>query len=85
MEFIGWIGAICFSVCGVPQALMAYKNKHANGLSDSFLWLWWTGELATLIYTIPLEALPLIVNYLFNIMCINIIIFYKYFGKNRIK
>lgn len=77
VDIIGWIGAICFSVCAAPQAYKSYKEKSSEGISILFLGLWYVGELFTLMYvSLTTAQLPLIVNYVFNIICILIIIYY---------
>lgn len=32
-EFIGWIGSMLFAFCGLPQAIHAFKHKHADGMT----------------------------------------------------
>jgi uncharacterized protein with PQ loop repeat len=77
LEIIGWIGAIAFAVCGAPQAWQSYKTKTAEGVSSLFLYLWLIGEIATIIYVIPKGHLPLLFNYLANLVFISIILYYK--------
>jgi uncharacterized protein with PQ loop repeat len=77
LEFIGWIGAIAFAICGLPQAIASHKQGHSNGISSFFLALWIIGELCTLTYIIPNKQYPLIFNYVFNIIFTLIILWYK--------
>ena len=79
IEAIGWIGGICFSLCGLPQVLQCYRQKHAHGINMHFILLWLVGELLTLIYVIgsKIYSAPLIVNYVFNIMLICVILYYR--------
>lgn len=44
-QILGWIGAICFIVCAVPQAVLCIKQGHTKGLSLWFLLLWFIGEV----------------------------------------
>lgn len=76
--YIGWVGSILFSICAVPQAYTCYKQKHANGLSGVFIWMWFWGEILTIIYVWPSKNMPLLFNYIFNLACLLIIIYYKY-------
>lgn len=78
LELIGWIGGILLAICGIPQAYKSLKQGHSTGISASFLWLWFWGEVLVLIYVVPQLLYPLIFNYLFNIMIIGIILWYKY-------
>ena len=77
MEIIGWIGSICFAVCGIPQALQCYKTGHSRGLSWGFLMLWFIGELFTIAYVLPKMDIPLLFNYGFNLAVLLIILRFK--------
>lgn len=78
MIHIGWIGNILLSICGIPEAYLAYKRGHARGVSISFLAMWYLGEIFTFAYIASdVESVPLLVNYTVNIIAISIIIYYK--------
>lgn len=79
MEIFGWIGSALFAVCGLPQALQSYKDKHSNGLNWFFLLAWFFGELFTLAYIYPKADYPLIANYLINLIFLAVILWYKIF------
>jgi uncharacterized protein with PQ loop repeat len=83
LEIIGWIGSALLALCGIPQALKAYKEKHANGVDWTFLAMWGIGEILTLVYVFPKWHLPLIFNYVFNIIAIGIIVYYKIGGSKN--
>ena len=78
IEVVGWVGAICFSICALPQAYKTWKIKHADDLSALFLWLWTIGEVCMLVYVWPRQDWPLIVNYVFNLVCLIVILYYKW-------
>ena len=72
-EVLGWIGAILFCLCGIPQAVKAYRTRRTTDLSWLFLWMWFGGEIATIVYIIYTNIKmhemqwSLITNYVFNI------------------
>ena len=75
---LGWIGSICLSFCGLPQAIHSIKVGNSDGLTYSFLMLWTIGELFTLkavALDIPLNYL--IFNYVSNLVFLSIIWYYK--------
>jgi uncharacterized protein with PQ loop repeat len=78
LELIGWIGAICFAICGLPQCLKSVSDGHSDGIAWGFLILWFTGEVFTLIYVLPKMDWPLIFNYACNLIFVGIIIRYKF-------
>lgn len=80
IEFLGWIGALCLGMCAIPQAIHSWRTKSSAGLSLVFLLLWIGGEVATLAYILLTTVqLPLIVNYVINLVCLLIIL--KYYKK----
>ena len=80
-EIFGWVGAILFAVCAVPQAWMSYKQGHSDGISSYFIWSWFIGELCMIVYTVHLFSVPLLVNYTLNALLLLVIIRYKYFPR----
>lgn len=80
IELFGWLAAACFSLCGLPQAVKCFKEKHATGVSWGFLWLWIFGEIFATIYVLPRRDYPLLLNYFLNFVLICIILYYKFKG-----
>lgn len=81
IELAGWLSAIMFSLCSIPQAYHCYREKSAKGIDGLFLFLWIGGEVAGLIYSIGLDLLPLFFNYGLNLVGTGIILYY--FVKDR--
>ena len=77
MGFIGWVGALALGLCAIPMAWGVHKAGNASSFSALSLGLWLTGEIATIIYILPLGKEPLLVNYLANTICTLVIIKYK--------
>ena len=82
MEIIGWIGTICFAICGLPQALQCYRDGHAKGLSWSFLLLWFGGEVFTITYLWPKQDWVLLTNYCLNFVSLIFMLRYKIWERN---
>jgi uncharacterized protein with PQ loop repeat len=76
-EILGWLGSICLALCGVPQAIMSYKDRHSHGISWGFLILWAFGELFALAYVYDKLDLPLLLNYAVNILIVGVILYFK--------
>lgn len=81
METIGWLGAMLFAICGLPQAYQSIKDKHSKGLNWFFLLAWFGGEILTIIYVFPKMDLPLLANYFINMIFLLIMLYYKLFPK----
>lgn len=81
LEAIGWIGALCFAICAIPQAWQSYQNGTSDGINLGFLALWFTGEVLTLIYVLPSKSWPLVFNYVGNILALLVIIKFKLFPR----
>jgi len=77
METVGWIGAVLFAICGLPQAWQCYHDGHSRGLNWFFLAAWLGGEILTIIYIWPKRDYPLLFNYLLNLVFLGVMIRYK--------
>ena len=73
LQTIGWLGSIFLAICGLPQAILSYKQGHSNGISLGFLLLWTLGEIFTLIYIAPTLDGPLLFNYISNLIFLSVI------------
>jgi len=80
IRIIGWIGAICFGLSVLPEAVLTVERGEANAYSPIFLALWLIGELCSLAYACaarPIKPfIPIIANYIFNLICLIIILIY---------
>lgn len=83
MEVVGWIGAICLALCGIPLARKTIVDGHADGVDLSFLLLWTVGEILGLIYVLALGSWPLIANYVVNVLACIVILRYKVGGRDE--
>lgn len=85
MDGVGIIGALLLAFCGLPQALKSIRDGHSLGISHWFVWMWFWGEIFTLLYVYQKHGfdIPLFTNYFMNILVILIIIKYKYFPSCR--
>lgn len=83
VEILGWIGAACFSLCGLPQLILTVKAGNADGVSLGFLVLWITGEASMGSFMLLTGAMQpqLAVNYIVNIVGILLILKYKVFPR----
>lgn len=68
VDLVGWLGAAFLAICSFPQTLKNIKEGSARNLSPYFIWLWFAGELLTLIYIfISNFSWPLFFNYSLNL------------------
>ena len=75
MEVIGWIGGIFLSLCAVPEMLRAIKDKQCY-IGHGMLFCGVLVKFAYLSTSLKLWRMHMI-NYLFNIICISILYYYK--------
>jgi hypothetical protein len=76
LDIVAWTGALLLGLCAVPELIHSIE-KGTNDSSWAFLTMWIGGELCLLIYVLPKKEYPLIFNYLFNILLISGLIYYK--------
>lgn len=80
INFLGWVGALCFAFSAVPQAYQCYRQKHANGISWGFLLLWLMGEICMVTYSISNFNVIFLTNYTINLALLFVIGYYKVYG-----
>lgn len=80
INFLGWLGSLCFAFSAIPQAYQCYKQKHAHGISWGFLSLWATGEVCMTVYASSPFNLILLTNYTINFVLLMLIGYYKVYG-----
>ncbi len=78
MVFIGWIGSIMLSICGLPQAWESFRTKNSNGISWGFILLWLFGEIFALLYVVHKQEYPIIFNCILNTLIVSVIFYYKW-------
>mgnify|MGYP007100173350 CR=1 FL=1 len=76
MDIIGFIGSFLLTFCGIPELIRTIKHNKCY-VGWTFLLMWFIGEVLMLIYVIPKNDLPLLLNYLFNSVLLSILVFYK--------
>jgi len=77
---LGWLGALAYSVCAIPQAVQCWRRGHGNGLSAGMLWVWLVGGVSMLI-AIPLQCgwVPwLLVSYTGNTAALLVVMRYRF-------
>tara|TARA_R110002020_G_scaffold373294_1_gene584731 strand:+ start:345 stop:587 length:243 start_codon:yes stop_codon:yes gene_type:complete len=76
MKTIGWLSAILLATCGIPELIKAINgNKIEAGWE--LLIMWFLGEVFGLIYVMPLNKTPLVLNYMFNTIVVGALIYFK--------
>ena len=86
MDTIGWVGNSLLAICGLPQALKSFKNGHSKGISYLFLWSWYIGEWLAFMYHLGVsDKYPQILNYVFNLVFITIVIWFRHFERKETK
>jgi len=80
---MGWLGSICLALCGVPQAIQSYQDKHSHGISWGMLLLWAFGECFALTYVFNKLDMPMVMNYGINIFVVALMLYYKIYPKQN--
>ena len=76
IESFGFTGGIMLSICSVPEAIKSYREKRCD-IGWGMLLLWLFGEIGLLVYETKTMAMPRLINYLLNLICILVLVFYK--------
>lgn len=81
LEAMGWIGAVCLTLCGLPQVYTTLKTKTTKGLSLGMLLTWHIGGVLTGIYILFTSGQgPLLFNYGLNTLVTTtlLVLYYRY-------
>ena len=76
IEGFGLAGGIMLSICSVPEAVKSYREKRCD-IGWGMLLLWLGGEVGLLVYEVKTMAIPRLINYFLNLLCILVLFFYK--------
>lgn len=76
-ECVGWVGSVLLAFCGLPQAIESWRRGSSEGVAWGFLVMWGFGEIFALAYVIQKFDIPLIFNYLANLLFLAVIVRYK--------
>jgi len=83
IESLGILGSVLLALCGLPMLLKALKDKHVDGVSLGFLWMWFLGEVFVFVYVYFTSMdYILLANYGLNVIVIGKIMLIKYGGSN---
>jgi len=74
---VGWLAAFFLAVCGVPQAILSFKQGHSRGISWGLLNMWALGEFFMFIYILPMASPQLICTSIVNLAAVSIILYFK--------
>jgi uncharacterized protein with PQ loop repeat len=79
-ELIGYLGAFLLSFCSIPQIIKTIRTKDVKSFDILYLYMWFFGIVFMLVYVLFSKEilLPLIMNYLINIICVSVLLVYYY-------
>jgi len=72
LNLFGFLGALFFSICAIPQVVQVWKTQDTKSISLSFIILWILGEVFMWLYVIlqnvetSIIQWPLHINYFMN-------------------
>lgn len=74
---IATLGSLLLALCGLPEAISAYKTKKCT-LGWPMLLMWLGGEILLIVYALQTAQYPLLLNYVANVVFLAIMIRYKF-------
>lgn len=83
---IGYIAMAFLMLAGIPQAYRIYKQGHAQGVSTYYIVMVLLGFITMMWYVLLTnKSIPLIVNYVINIISFAIMAWYKAYPRKIVK
>lgn len=82
-QILGFVGCIAFNIGNIPQGIKMIQEGHCRGISGLTVVIWLVGYVSMLIYSIGMYTGDnlLIMNYLFNLLFVLMIVWYKIFPR----
>jgi uncharacterized protein with PQ loop repeat len=76
MNTIGLVGSLLLALSGIPEMIRTIRDKRCH-VGWGLLLMWFFGEVLCVVYGLQLGEIPLLINYLFNVVIISVMLFYK--------
>ncbi|MET3106646.1 MtN3 and saliva related transmembrane protein [Oxalobacteraceae bacterium GrIS 2.11] len=77
IDLVGYLAAVLTTIAFIPQALLTWKNKHAQGVSLHMYIIFTTGIACWLVYGLCIHVWPLIVANTVTLMLASFILTMK--------
>ncbi len=82
IQILGYVAMGCLIMAAVPQAIKAVREGHSNGIAGPYVLLLLSGFTLMSVYLcLTKPVYPVLCNYLFNILMMCIIGYYKLFPR----
>jgi uncharacterized protein with PQ loop repeat len=73
---IATIGSVLLALCGLPEALKAFKTKRCD-VGYPMLLSWLIGELCLIVFALQTKQYMLLINYIANVLFVITMLYYK--------
>ena len=74
---LGFISTVFLGLCSFPLFWGTIKAGHCKNISGWFISAWWIGDMTGIAYIIPLNEMPLLLNYGANSIMASTMLVYK--------
>ena len=80
-DLFGWLGAVLFAICALPQVYTTWTSQSVNGMSFLFILMWFLGELFSAVYLVwddiqkNTRHYPIYFNYGLNTACVTYLLY----------
>jgi uncharacterized protein with PQ loop repeat len=83
ITILGYMAMMCLMTAAIPQAIKTIRQGHSTGISAGYLILLLAGFILMSSYLLLTKpVIPVLLNYLFNILMMLIIGYYKLFPRS---
>lgn len=84
IDLVGILALLCLAGCAIPQVIKTIRDGNSDGLSLAYIILLECGFILMVTYVLLTKPLiPVIVNYIINIIMVGILIKYKLFPRRK--
>jgi uncharacterized protein with PQ loop repeat len=87
VQLLGYLGLSLLMMSCIPQSIRTIKQGHADGMTVFYLVCLVVGFIVLIAYVclLPKTPIPLLINYIINLISYSIITYYKFYPKQKNK
>ena len=74
---LGFISTFLLTVCSFQLLWRTFRDGHCKAIPGWFIITWWLGDVTGIIYVVPSQDVPLILNYGLNFIAASTMLVYK--------
>ena len=77
IETVGYLGSVFLAINAIPELIRTVNDRRCH-IGWPMLIFWALGEICMTAYSLHLSNIPLMLNYIFNLIIVIVMLYYKF-------